>query len=93
MKGSTTAFVAIYRSMLSKGMVAIARFTRTDKSPPRLVALVPQKEVVNSKGEQTEPPGVCVCVCGCVCVCVGVCVRAREEVVNSTGEQTKPPGD
>lgn len=51
------AFVALYRSLLKKGKIAIARFTPRNNSSPKLVALMPQVEELDAAGEQTQAPG------------------------------------
>jgi len=57
MQGSTVAFVALYRSLLKKDKIAIARFTPRNNSSPKLVALMPQVEEFDAEGEQTQAPG------------------------------------
>jgi hypothetical protein len=46
-KGSTTAFVALHRAMLSKNRVAIARFQPRETSTVRIAALVAQVSCYN----------------------------------------------
>ncbi|CAM9986919.1 unnamed protein product, partial [Hapterophycus canaliculatus] len=54
--GSAKAFIALHLAMLDKEVYALARFTRAAGAAPRMVALLPQKEVVED-GEQLEPGG------------------------------------
>ncbi|GMH40380.1 hypothetical protein BSKO_08284 [Bryopsis sp. KO-2023] len=57
LKGSTTAFIAFHDRMQATGKFALCRFVRSRISEPRLAALVPQQETVDSFGVQVEPPG------------------------------------
>ena len=60
LQGSTGALVTLHRRMLLKHVVAICGVKIHIRSPERLGALVPQKEVVNSEDarQQAEPPGL-----------------------------------
>lgn len=55
-EGSSTAFVALMRSMVERKKYALARLIARKTSEPRLVALVPQEEVYDELG-QVQPSG------------------------------------
>ncbi|KAF4320238.1 hypothetical protein BBO99_00005803 [Phytophthora kernoviae] len=55
-EGSSTAFKTILNSMVKKKKIALARLIARKTSEPRLVALVPQKEVNDEMG-QLQPSG------------------------------------
>ncbi|KAI9595596.1 SPOC like C-terminal domain-containing protein [Syncephalis fuscata] len=55
-QGSITTFTALLRTLAEKKYVAICRLIMKKYSGPRLVALLPQLEVVDDYG-QVEPPG------------------------------------
>ena len=46
-KGSTAAFMALHKSMLQRGRLALCRYKRFKTTPPVLVALVAQEAVVD----------------------------------------------
>ncbi|CAN0117462.1 unnamed protein product, partial [Ectocarpus sp. 8 AP-2014] len=54
--GSAKAFIALHAAMVDKRVYALARFTRAAGAAPRMVALLPQEEVVED-GEQLQPGG------------------------------------
>ncbi|CAB1118397.1 unnamed protein product [Ectocarpus sp. CCAP 1310/34] len=54
--GSAKAFIALHAAMVDKRVYALARFTRAAGAAPRMVALLPQEEVVEG-GEQLQPGG------------------------------------
>ncbi len=56
--GSSSMFGAFVHSLTSKGLVAIASMTRTRSSPPRLVAMLPQADELDSYGGQVQPGGL-----------------------------------
>jgi len=56
-EGSTVAFVALMGEMLKMGKFAVARLIYRRRTIPKLVALVPQPEVVDDMGGQVQPPG------------------------------------
>jgi ATP-dependent DNA helicase 2 subunit 1 len=56
-KGSTVAFSALLDRMLAADKIAVCRMTKTS-SPPKFVALVPQKEELDKEGIQVTPPGM-----------------------------------
>lgn len=58
LRGSTTAFIALWRAMRDKRKVAIARLVMRRGTAPALVALAPQVEEVDADGTQVTPPGL-----------------------------------
>jgi len=57
-KGSTVAFNALVQQMLVSDKVAICRFTARSNVSPRMVALLPQDEVLSPDGMQIRPRGM-----------------------------------
>jgi hypothetical protein len=58
-KGSTKAFAALLRSMLTNGKMAIVlRSSQGASTGPRFCALLPQAETFDEEGVQTTPPGM-----------------------------------
>ncbi|KAL1917048.1 uncharacterized protein VTP21DRAFT_5246 [Calcarisporiella thermophila] len=55
--GSTRAFSAFWQVMLKMQRFALCVFVRRKCVAPRLVALIPQAEILNDKGVQERPPG------------------------------------
>ncbi|KAI8598353.1 SPOC like C-terminal domain-containing protein [Dissophora ornata] len=55
-EGSTRAFSSLLKSMAETDKVAICSFTQRSNYSTRLVALLPQLEVVNANGQE-QPPG------------------------------------
>ncbi|KAG2427355.1 hypothetical protein HXX76_012549 [Chlamydomonas incerta] len=55
--GSTAAFIALWRAMLSQDRIALCRLKR-GAAAPRHVALVAQDEQLSEYGVQSEPPGM-----------------------------------
>jgi ATP-dependent DNA helicase 2 subunit 1 len=55
--GSSRAFIALHSVLLESDLVAVCRFTRASNASPRMVAMVPQEEVVE-EGRQVVPPGL-----------------------------------
>ena len=57
-KGSVRGFYALLLSLAELQQVAIARLIYRKATAPRLVALLPQLERVNEKGQLERPPGL-----------------------------------
>jgi len=57
-KGSWTAFVALHKSMIDGGKVAVCTYVSTRNSEPKLVALLPSREEYDEYGIQVSPPGM-----------------------------------
>jgi Ku70/Ku80 beta-barrel domain len=55
--GSTTAFIALHEALLAKEAFALCALTRTRTSESRLVACLPQQELVDESGVQARYPG------------------------------------
>jgi len=55
--GSRQAFKVLMKACLLEERMAICRFTSRKGTIPRMVALVPQREIVEEDGSQTQPPG------------------------------------
>eukprot|EP00752_Nemacystus_decipiens_P005093 g4622.t1 len=55
--GSAKAFIALHSAMQEKKVYALARLVRTAGAAPRIVALLPQEEVIVD-GQQLEPGGL-----------------------------------
>lgn len=53
--GSTTAFIALHEALLAKEAFALCSFTRTRVAESRLVACLPQQELVDESGIQAKP--------------------------------------
>ncbi|KAI8463879.1 MAG: SPOC like C-terminal domain-containing protein [Monoraphidium minutum] len=58
LRGSTTAFIALWRALKDKGKVAIARMVMRAGTAPCMVALAPQVEETDGDGLQVTPPGL-----------------------------------
>ncbi|XP_007425756.2 X-ray repair cross-complementing protein 6, partial [Python bivittatus] len=56
MNGSTTLFNALLTKCMEKGVMAICRYIPRQNSPPRFIALVPQKEELDEQNVQIVPP-------------------------------------
>ena len=56
-KGSSTIFAAFLNSLYKKKLIAVASMMRTKSSSPRLVAMLPQMEILHSDGYQEQPSG------------------------------------
>lgn len=62
LQGSTTAFIAIFNEMLAAGVMGVASMVVNDKSPPKMMAVLPVEQVTyededSGKVVQLEPPG------------------------------------
>lgn len=57
-KGSVRAFIALWKSLLSKDKVAIVQCVLRANSTPCIGALYPSPEIVSPDGHQTSPPGL-----------------------------------
>eukprot|EP00884_Botryococcus_braunii_P020491 jgi/Botrbrau1/7125/Bobra.0143s0005.1 len=55
--GSTTAFIALHEALMAKEAFALCALTRSRVAESRLVACLPQQELVDESGTQIEPPG------------------------------------
>ncbi|XP_041366817.1 X-ray repair cross-complementing protein 6-like [Gigantopelta aegis] len=55
--GSTTLFTALLKKCLDRDVVPICKFTPNKNSPPKFVALIPQKEEIDEHNVQVTPPG------------------------------------
>ena len=58
LQGSTALFAALVADMEEKGLVAIVRFVRSRAAMPRIAAMIPQVEYLNSDGIQMLPLGM-----------------------------------
>jgi ATP-dependent DNA helicase 2 subunit 1 len=56
-RGSIVAFTALLDSLAELDRVAICRYIARKASPPKLVALLPQREELDEAGVQVKPPG------------------------------------
>lgn len=57
-KGSTKSFAALLEAMADREVMAVCLLVRSPTSEPRMVALIPQLEVVTEDGQQYLPPGM-----------------------------------
>lgn len=57
-KGSTVAFNALVTEMSAMGVFAVCRMIYRKSQGPRFVAMVPQREVLDSEGRQLTPQGM-----------------------------------
>ncbi|KAJ8263927.1 hypothetical protein GJAV_G00143160 [Gymnothorax javanicus] len=55
--GSSCVIAALLRRCSERGVFALCKYTSRRNTPPRFVALVPQKEELDSNQMQTTPPG------------------------------------
>jgi ATP-dependent DNA helicase 2 subunit 1 len=55
--GSRTLFAALHDRCVAKKVVPICSFTLRTNSPPSLVALLPQEEILSDRNVQIIPPG------------------------------------
>ena len=53
--GSASAFIALHSRLLARKMLALCSLVRSRVAEPRLVALLPQEEVVGDDGGQVWP--------------------------------------
>lgn len=56
-RGSTKLFIALLTKCLEKRVMAICQYIPRENIAPKLVALVPQTEVVGDQGQQLTPAG------------------------------------
>lgn len=55
--GSSCVFTALLQRCSERNVFALCKFTSRRNTPPRFVALVPQKEVLDNSQGQTAPSG------------------------------------
>ncbi|KAG2225369.1 hypothetical protein INT45_005613 [Circinella minor] len=58
-EGSTRTFAALLDTMLEQERVGLCVFTPRTNSTTFIVAMIPQREIMNENGIQTQPPGFC----------------------------------
>ncbi|XP_069052961.1 X-ray repair cross-complementing protein 6 isoform X1 [Lepisosteus oculatus] len=55
--GSSKLFTALLKRCSERGVFAVCRYTPRRNTPPRFVAMVPQREELDANNLQTTPPG------------------------------------
>lgn len=55
--GSSCVFTALLQRCSERNVFALCKFTSRRNTPPRFVALVPQREVLDNSQVQAAPPG------------------------------------
>lgn len=56
--GSSCVFTALLQKCSERNVFALCKFTSRRNTPPRFVALVPQREVLENSVVQVAPPGI-----------------------------------
>lgn len=54
--GSARLLIALHNQLVEKEKYAVCQVVRTAASAPRLVAVVPQEEVIDETNQQVNPP-------------------------------------
>ena len=56
-QGSSRLFNALLQDLASKGLMAVTKFAKNERTSPRLAVMLPQMEELDEAGAQTRPPG------------------------------------